>query len=66
MKSHQEKSGLGPGLRSSQDLGFPFNISATDEASNFKFCKQLEYAKVHRKITPTIKKWASPSTRVAP
>jgi len=31
--------------------GFPFNISATAEASNFKFGTQLEFAKFHHKIT---------------
>jgi len=33
-------------------LGFPFNISATAEASDFKFSKQLGFAKAHHKITP--------------
>jgi len=32
--------------------GFPFNISATAEASDFKFGTQLEFAKAHHKITP--------------
>ena len=32
--------------------GFPFIISATAEASDFKFGTQLEFAKVHHKITP--------------
>jgi len=32
--------------------GFPFNISATAEASDFKFCRQLGFAKTHHKIRP--------------
>jgi len=37
-------------------LGFPFNISATAEASDFKFGMQLGFAKGHHKITP---RWKS-------
>ena len=33
-------------------LGFPFNISATAEASDFKFGTLLGFAKGHHKITP--------------
>jgi len=33
-------------------LEFPFNISATDEASDFEFGMQLGFAKGHHKITP--------------
>jgi len=32
---------------------FPFNISATAEASDFKFGTQLGFAKGHHKITPS-------------
>jgi len=32
--------------------GFPFNISATAEASDFKFGTQLVFAKAHHIITP--------------
>jgi len=32
-------------------LGFPFNISATAEASDFKFGTELGFAKAHHKIT---------------
>jgi len=32
-------------------LGFPYNISATAGASDFKFGTQLGFAKVHYKIT---------------
>jgi len=31
--------------------GFTFNISATAEASNFKFGAQLGFVKTHHKIT---------------
>ena len=44
-----KKSGRGPVQKI---LGFPFNISATAEASDFKFGTQLEFAKTHHKITP--------------
>jgi len=33
-------------------LGSPINISATAEASEFKFGLQLGFAKAHHKITP--------------
>ena len=47
------KSGCGPGLGEPPEiLGFPFNISATAETSNFKFGIQLGFANVHHKITP--------------
>ena len=36
-------------------LGLPFNISATAEASDFKFCMQLGFANAHHKIER--KKW---------
>jgi len=29
-----------------------FYIFVTDETSDFKFCKQLEFAEAHHKITP--------------
>jgi len=32
-------------------VGFPFNISATAEASDFKFGMRLWFAKAHDKIT---------------
>jgi len=46
----RRKSGCGPEL--SEIWGFPFNISATAEASDFKFGTQLGFAKAHHKITP--------------
>jgi len=36
---------------SPQIRGFPFNISATAEASDFKFGIQLGFAKAHHNIT---------------
>ena len=39
------------GYGSSPNFGV-FNISATAEASDFKFGTQVGFAKAHRKITP--------------
>jgi len=40
--SPREKSGRGPGIgKLPKILGFPFNISATAEASDFKFGMRL-------------------------
>ena len=51
--THREKRGRGPKLvELCKILGFPFNISATAEASEFRFGMQLEFAKAHHKITP--------------
>ena len=41
-------------------MGFPFNISATAEASEFKFGMQLGFAKAHHKITPRRKSGCGP------
>jgi len=46
-------------------LRFPFNISATAEASDFTFGMQLGFAKRHHKSLQE-KKWAWPWTRGAP
>jgi len=40
------------GYVNSQKLGFPFNISATAEASCFKFGMPFGFAKAHHEITP--------------
>ena len=40
------------GYGAPQNWRFPFNISATAEASVFKFGTQLGFAKTHHKITP--------------
>jgi len=39
-----------------KNLGFPFNISATTEASDLKIGKQMGFAKAHQKIPP---RWVS-------
>jgi len=53
VKSHQKKSGCGPGLGELPKIWWtPFDISATAGASDFKFCRQLGFAKAHHKITP--------------
>jgi len=42
-----------PGLGKLPEIcGFPFNISAMAEASDFKFGTLLGFAKAHHKITP--------------
>ena len=53
----RRNSGCGPGLGELSEIwGFPFNISAMAEASDFKFGTQLAFAKAHHKITP---RWKS-------
>jgi len=50
--STRRKYGCGPGLGELPEIrGFPFNISSTAEASDFKFGTQLRFAKAHHKIT---------------
>jgi len=46
--------------------GFPSNISATAEASDFKFGTQLGFAKAHHKITPRGKSGHGLGLRVLP
>jgi len=41
-------------------LGFPFNISATAEASDFKFGMPFVFSKAHHKITPSRKHGRAP------
>jgi len=41
-------------------LEFPFNISATTEASDFKFGIQLWFAKAHYRIPPKRKRGRGP------
>jgi len=42
------KSGCGPELGELPEIrGFPFNVSAMAEASDFKFGTQLGFAKAH-------------------
>jgi len=53
IKPTRRKSGCGHRLGELYEIrGFPFNISATAEASDFKFGTQLGLAKAHHKITP--------------
>jgi len=48
----RRKTRRGPGLGELPEFwGLPFNISATAEASDFKFGTQLRYAKAHHQIT---------------
>ena len=48
----RRKSGRGPGLGELPEIwGFPFNISAMIEVSDFKFGAQLGFAKAHHVIT---------------
>ena len=52
LKCTRRKSGCGPALGELPEIwGFPFNIFATAEASDFKFYTQLEFAKALYKIT---------------
>ena len=46
----QRKSGSG------QNLGFPFNISAMIEDSDFKIAKLMGFAKAHQKFPPRRKR----------
>jgi len=56
IESHQNKKWVWPWAREApQNVGVPFNISATAEASEFKFGTQLGFAKTHHKITPRAK-----------
>ena len=49
-----------------QYFGFPYNISATDGASDFKFGMQLEFVKAHDKITRRRKGRHGPALGVLP
>jgi len=52
VKANRRKSGCGPELGELPEIwGFPFNISATAEPSDFKFGTQLGFAKAHHKTT---------------
>jgi len=52
IKSHAKEKWRGHGLGElPKILEFPFNISATAEASDFKFGMRLGFAKGHNKIT---------------
>jgi len=52
IKLHAGKKWAWPWARgASQNLGFPFNISATTEGSDFKICRQEGFANAHHKIS---------------
>jgi len=57
IKSHpEEKVGEAMGSGSTSIFrGFPYNISATAGASDFKFGMHLEFAKAHDKTTRRVK-----------
>jgi len=44
----------------SQNWGFPFNISATTEGSDFKIGRLVGFSKVHHKISPRRKRGRGP------
>jgi len=50
--TRREKARHGRGLLVPKNLGVPFNIYITADASDFKFGTQLGFAKAHQKITP--------------
>ena len=53
INSHVEESISGPRLGELPKIwGFPFNISAMTEASDFKIGMQLRFTKTHNKIPP--------------
>jgi len=52
IKSHQKKNGCGLGLGVLTEIWGFFNISASAEASDFKFGTQLWFVKAHHKTTP--------------
>ena len=54
IKSHAEEKGwvLPWARRDTKIWGFPFNIYTMAEARDFKFGKQLRFAKTHHKTTP--------------
>ena len=61
IKSHAEKRWRGHGLGEfPKILGFPFNISATSEDSDFKFGTRLGFTKAHHKITAREKSGCGP------
>jgi len=67
IKSHQNKKWMWPWARGApQNLGLPFNISATAEASNIKFGMQLGLAMARYKKHNQSKTWAWPWAREAP
>ena len=67
IKSHAKEKWVWPWAREApQNLESPFNISATAEASDFRFGVQLRFAKAHHKITPRGKSWRGPGPEELP
>jgi len=57
IKSHPEEKWWWLWARGTpQNWGFSFNISATNEDSDFKICNLVGFAKAHHKIPPRRKK----------
>ena len=53
IKLHPKEKWAWPWARGApQNLGLPFNISATTEGSDFKIGRQVSFAKAHHKIPP--------------
>jgi len=52
IKLHSEEKWAWPWARGApQNLGFPFNISATTEDSDFKIGRQVGFAEAHHNIS---------------
>jgi len=61
IKLHPEKKWAWPWARGApQNWGFPFDISATTEGSDFKIGRLVGFAKAHHKIPPRRKKGRGP------
>ena len=61
IKPHPEEKWASPKARETPEyLWFPFNISATAGASDFKFGAKLVFAKARHKITRRIKGGSGP------
>ena len=57
----REQSGRNPGLEKLPNIfGFPFNISATIEVSDFKIGRLVGFTDAHHKIPPRRKRGRSP------
>ena len=52
-------------MEAPQNLGFPFNIFATTEGTDFKIGRQVGFGKAHHKMPPR-KKWVWSWARGAP
>ena len=67
IKSHTEKKWKWRWARGAPEIwGFPLNISATVEASDFNFGTQLGFATTHHKITSRGKSMGGPGLKELP